>query len=138
MKKEEQYIVLAIATVNASLCLIVFVRAVRVCVPIFAGSPLAKKEEQYIVLTIATVNAILCLIVLAQAVHVCVGLISFVSVAMMLIGTSSFKQILSCFICMVYSQMQRKNLVSGKVSVVLRSVESVGCRKRDLFFFLFA
>ena len=44
MKKEQQCIVLAIAAVNDVLCLIVLVRAVHVCVPIFAGSPLAKKE----------------------------------------------------------------------------------------------
>ena len=37
-------------------------------------------------LAIAAANALFCLIIIVKAVHICVGLVSFVSVAMMLIG----------------------------------------------------
>ena len=83
VKKEEQYIAVAIPAVNALFCLIIIVKAVHMCV---SDSPLVKKEEQYIVLAIAAANALFCLIIIVKAVHICVGLVSFVSVAMMLIG----------------------------------------------------
>ena len=82
-KKEERYIAVAIPAVNALFCLIIVVKAVHMCV---SDSPLVKKEEQYIVLAIAAANALFCLIIIVKAVHICVGLVSFVSVAMMLIG----------------------------------------------------
>ena len=83
VKKEMQYIAVAIPAVNALFCLIIIVKAVHMCV---SDSPLVKKEEQYIVLAIAAANALFCLIIIVKAVHICVGLVSFVSVAMMLIG----------------------------------------------------
>ena len=59
----------------------------RLCRIFISDSPIVKKEEQYIVLAIAVANALFCMIIIIKAVHVFVGLVSFVSVAMMLIGT---------------------------------------------------
>ena len=45
---------------------------------------------------IAATNAVLCLVVLIKAVHVCVGLVSFISVAMMVIGRNVTDIIMFC------------------------------------------